>query len=61
MVSIAPGDIIAQVALERPIYGGARARLSANIFAGPDPSETLSLGGLWSANDQVAMSVVGRF
>ncbi|TXD38038.1 hypothetical protein FRC98_03835 [Lujinxingia vulgaris] len=61
MVSLAPGDVIAQLALERPIVGGARARLSANLFAGPDPAETLSLGGLWSANDQLALSVVGRF
>ncbi|TXC76842.1 hypothetical protein FRC91_08960 [Bradymonadales bacterium TMQ1] len=61
LLSLAPGDVIAQIALERPIVGGARARLSANVFAGPDPAETLSLGGVWSANDQIALSVVGRF
>ena len=61
MASLAPGDVIAQIALERPIIGAARARLSANLFAGPDPAETLSLGGVWSANDQLALSVVGRF
>ncbi|WP_146618352.1 hypothetical protein [Lujinxingia litoralis] len=61
MLSIAPGDVIGQLALERPFARGMRARLSANLFYGPDPAERLTLGGLWSANDQVALSVVGSF
>lgn len=61
MATISPGDLIGRVSLSRAFYPGLRLTVGANLFFGPDPEETLSLGGIWAKNDRLYVLMGGQF
>jgi hypothetical protein len=52
-------DLIAQAAVSRRFSSWLVVRAGALVYEGPDPQESLSVGGLYDRNDQVFVSVGG--
>ena len=60
VVSVQPGDVIARLSLARAWRPGVKTTLGASIFAGPNPEETLSPGGIWAQASRVYLMVSGE-
>ena len=61
LATIRPGDVVGRIEVEKPWRSEFRTAIGAQWFWGPDPSEELSVGGLWQNGDRILLSARGRF
>lgn len=61
VASLQPGDVMGQFSVQRQWFDGVTTRLGTSVFAGPDPADRITPGGLWAHANRVELSVRGRF
>jgi len=61
VVELESGGLILNGRLGRRWTNWLKTSVGATVYEGPDPAETLSLGGLYDGNDRVSLNVEGTF
>lgn len=59
--NVSHGDFIASAAFSRELFGSVTGSVAYTLFAGPDPEDDLTLGGIYDTNDHFSFAVSGVF
>jgi hypothetical protein len=59
--NVSHGDVIASASVQRTFWSWLQVGAGYTLFAGPDPEDRLTLGGIYDANDYLSIALSGVF